>query len=65
LLIRLPILRFGEPLLDGWLSNFALSARLHQLISHNVTLAFAVGLVMMWNFFVNRYWTYNDVDRKS
>jgi putative flippase GtrA len=65
LLIRLPILKFGEPLLDGWLSNFALSTRIHQLISHNVILAFAVGLVMMWNFFVNRYWTYNDIDNKS
>ncbi|MGC1377146.1 MAG: GtrA family protein [Anaerolineales bacterium] len=65
LLIRIPILTFGEPLLSGWLSNFALSANIHQLISHNVTLAFAVGVVMMWNFFVNRYWTYNDVDTKS
>jgi len=23
----------------------------------------AVGVVMLWNFFVNRYWTYNDVDK--
>ena len=28
----------------------------------NLTLALAVGIVMLWNFFVNRYWTYNDVD---
>lgn len=23
---------------------------------------FAIGIVMIWNFFANRYWTYNDVD---
>lgn len=23
---------------------------------------FAVWIVMVWNFFVNRYWTYNDVE---
>jgi putative flippase GtrA len=28
---------------------------------HNLALAIAVGVVMMWNFFANRYWTYNDV----
>ncbi|MEL7235325.1 MAG: hypothetical protein AAGK74_12565, partial [Chloroflexota bacterium] len=22
----------------------------------------AVAFVMLWNFFANRYWTYNDVD---
>ncbi len=29
---------------------------------HNVTLAIAVLVVMMWNFFANRFWTYNDVN---
>jgi putative flippase GtrA len=63
LLIRIPILKFGEPLLDKLvtkLGNF--TAIGHQLISHNVTLAIAIGVVMLWNFFVNRYWTYSDID---
>ena len=30
-------------------------------LGHNLALAFAVVFVMFWNFFVNRYWTYNDV----
>lgn len=30
-------------------------------IGHNVTLAFAILVVMMWNFIANRYWTYNDI----
>jgi putative flippase GtrA len=30
--------------------------------SDNLTLAVAVLIVMFWNFFVNRYWTYSDVE---
>lgn len=28
----------------------------------NIAQFFAVWIVMVWNFFVNRYWTYNDVE---
>ena len=31
-------------------------------IGNNLALATAVVTVMFWNFFINRYWTYNDVD---
>ena len=30
-------------------------------VGHNITMVIAVLIVMIWNFFVNRYWTYNDV----
>lgn len=67
LLIRLPILHFGEPLTDQIVSSLPSSpvASLHTFLSHNLTLAFAVGVVMLWNFFVNRYWTYNDIDSEN
>lgn len=29
-------------------------------IAHNVALGTAIVVVMLWNFFANRYWTYND-----
>jgi putative flippase GtrA len=32
-----------------------------EFMGHNGALAIAVLVVMMWNYFVNRYWTYNDV----
>ncbi|OJX41392.1 MAG: hypothetical protein BGO78_01280 [Chloroflexi bacterium 44-23] len=32
-----------------------------QIIGHNITLAILIVIVMFWNFFANRYWTYNDV----
>jgi putative flippase GtrA len=30
-------------------------------IGANIAQLVAVGVVMIWNFFANRYWTYNDV----
>lgn len=33
-----------------------------NIIGENVSLAIVVIIVMFWNFFANRFWTYNDVD---
>ena len=35
--------------------------RLKDVISQNISLAIVVGIVLLWNFFANRYWTYSDV----
>lgn len=60
--IRLPILHFVDPALLSLLTGAHLHTTLTaEFISRNLTLAIAVGIVMLWNFFVNRYWTYNDV----
>jgi putative flippase GtrA len=32
------------------------------IIGHNLTLAFVILVVMLWNYFANRYWTFKDVD---
>ena len=32
-------------------------------IAGNLALMTRVGTLMLWNFFVNRYWTYRDVKR--
>lgn len=61
--IRIPILHFVEPLLLHYLrSSLAESSVTPEFLARNLTLAIAVGLVLLWNFFVNRYWTYNDVE---
>jgi len=61
--IRIPILHFVEPPLLSLMERLALSGPLSpEFLAKNLTLALAVGIVMLWNFFVNRYWTYNDVD---
>jgi putative flippase GtrA len=61
--IRIPILKFGEPPLLNFFQNLNLSPAITpEFLARNFTLAIAVGIVMLWNFFVNRYWTYNDVN---
>ena len=65
-LIRIPILHYLEPpLLNLIESNFHTSYDVAEFFAKNLTLAVAVGIVMLWNFFVNRYWTYNDIDIES
>ena len=32
-----------------------------KAVGYNLTLALLILIVMFWNFFANRYWTYNDV----
>jgi putative flippase GtrA len=61
--IRIPILHFLEPpLLRFFESVLNIPYETAEFLAKNLTLAVAVGIVMLWNFFVNRYWTYNDVD---
>lgn len=61
--IRIPILHFIEPPFLKLMERMHLRGPLApEFLAKNLTLALAVGIVMLWNFFVNRYWTYNDVD---
>jgi putative flippase GtrA len=64
LAIRVPVLYFLEPIMEA----LAQSLRLGlpplmdaKAVGDNITLAIAVVIVMFWNFFANRYWTYGDV----
>ena len=61
--IRIPTLHYVEPpVLHFFEGVFHTSAKTAEFYANNITLAAAVGIVMIWNFFVNRYWTYNDID---
>ena len=63
LAIRIPILHYVEPpMLDFFEKLLNTSYATAEFYAKNLTLAAAVGIVMLWNFFVNRYWTYNDID---
>lgn len=67
LTIRTPIFIFVEaPLTRLFMSMewiyTALPFLTPTLLGHNGSLALAVIIVMMWNFFVNRFWTYGDID---
>ena len=39
-----------------------MGSHMAALLGDNMSVVLAVGIVMFWNFFVNRYWTYADVD---
>ena len=61
--IRIPILHFVEPFMAKEFESLVhLSPAAAESLAKNATLLLAIGVVMIWNFFVNRYWTYNDVD---
>jgi putative flippase GtrA len=66
LAIRTPIFAILERILVKTFASLTTSLPLTpEILGHNLALAIAVGVVMLWNFFVNRYWTYNDVDKKG
>ena len=61
--IRIPTLHFVEPLMaKAFESMVHVSQATAESFARNATLIFAIGIVMIWNFFINRYWTYNDID---
>jgi len=60
--IRIPILHFLEPTVYRFLDGISIySSSITNLLSKNITLALAIFFVLIWNFFANRYWTYNDI----
>ncbi len=65
IVFRIPIIAFSRIPFTN-LANAVLGARLNPaLISRlggNMALAFSVLVILFWNFFVNRYWTYSDVN---
>lgn len=64
LAIRLPILHFLEPPMLKLSDQLVLFIPItSEFLGKNLTLAVAVSVVMLWNFFINRYWTYNDIDK--
>lgn len=46
------VVAIRAPLIDSLGADF---------LGHNLALGVAVIVVMFWNFFINRYWTYSDV----
>jgi putative flippase GtrA len=63
ILIRIPVLHYMEPpMARAFESMTHLSSSSAEVLAKNATLGLAIGIVMIWNFFINRYWTYNDIE---
>jgi putative flippase GtrA len=61
LLIRTPIIAGLEHPIGIFAGRFGVQGEAASVVGHNVALAVAIGIVMLWNYFANRYWTYNDI----
>jgi putative flippase GtrA len=64
LVIRIPILHYLEPVITKLFRSVPGRFLIvpPDVLGENITLAFAVFIVLFWNFFINRYWTYSDVE---
>jgi putative flippase GtrA len=65
LAIRTPLFAFLEVRLRYLFESLSIPSITFigaEFLGHNLALAIAVVVVMFWNFFVNRYWTYSDVE---
>ncbi len=61
--IRTGIFVLINPPLVRLFESISISLPLQSyILGENLALAIVVVIVMFWNFFVNRYWTYSDVD---
>lgn len=52
-----------DPMISFWgmLVSDTDSVISSTVLGENISLAIVVIIVMFWNFFINRYWTYNDI----
>ncbi|MES0359965.1 MAG: GtrA family protein [Anaerolineales bacterium] len=65
LLIRTPIIYLLEPLFTRLFTRMQflpIGFLTAERLADNLALAVAVIVVMFWNFFINRYWTYDDIN---
>ena len=67
LAIRIPTLAILEPIFYRLITQIASLQFIHldvpvKIISNNLTLAITILIVLFWNFFANRYWTFSDID---
>ena len=53
-----PLGSFGADIL-GSFDN----AESQNQLGSNIAQAISIGIVLFWNYFANRYWTYNDIDQ--
>ena len=61
-LLAVPFSKLVAGLPDSFLASLSITGDSEAQIGGNMAIIASVSVVMIWNFFVNRYWTYNDVE---
>jgi putative flippase GtrA len=57
-----PIGLFIVGIIHTFSPTFIATSQLTKQLGSNGAQLIAIFVVMIWNFFINRYWTYNDID---
>jgi putative flippase GtrA len=60
LLIRTPLLAGLEKVLIPLAAKWTPNILTPTVVGHNVGLAIGIGVVMLWNYFANRFWTFKN-----
>lgn len=60
--IRIPLMALTTPFFINFVASMPALADYATRLGSNLALILVVVIVMFWNFFANRYWTYSDVD---
>ena len=64
--IRTPLVSWLDQIVIRSLGKLPIKIALaDHIISQNLALAMGILIVLLWNYFANRYWTYNDISDKK
>ncbi len=62
LVIRTPLVPWLDKIILNFLNSLNLSLPIQNfVVSQNLALAISIGIVTLWNYFANRYWTFNNI----
>lgn len=63
LAIRTPIFALLVPAYERLFAILSIPIPLSsEALGRNLALVSVIGVVMLWNFFINRFWTFGDID---
>jgi putative flippase GtrA len=61
LAIRIPLISYLDKVLTKLAAEWIPTVLTPTIVGHNLALAIVIGVVMLWNYFVNRLWTFRSV----
>jgi putative flippase GtrA len=62
ILIRTPLITWFDRILVNILNRGVLDLPIENyVLSQNIALTLSIAIILFWNFFANRYWTYSNV----
>ncbi len=60
--IRTPLISWLDQLILRFINQLNMNISIENyVISQNLALAVSISIVMLWNYFANRYWTFRNI----